>query len=369
MSEEYYLPFQTAERINAGYDRCKNLGLILDKYTPRRVLDKRDGDEKSNAARSEWLKGFVSNNHIDPQLRQSVTQRWQAALTAMQAQQFTATTDWRMVVGLGGETVLETDLTLHHVYGIPFIPGSALKGLTRAYVTSEEKEYKPKKSKKGNVEIEEDSAEVQRIFGTQEIAGSVIFFDALPNGDVTIALDIMNAHYPKYYGEKQLPTNNQNPNPITFLTVTNTTFLFGLAPRLPQDEKSRSDVALAKTWLQEALQKYGVGGKTSAGYGYFTVVEQTSKANSVHQQQIETPNPELPIVAGYIRELNSIGSKDISGRIQGYYQRWQKITLNEARVTFAKAIVERARQGVKEGELAKKGWYKELREFLDKAEI
>ncbi|MBX0313032.1 MAG: type III-B CRISPR module RAMP protein Cmr6, partial [Sulfurihydrogenibium sp.] len=37
----------------------------------------------------------------------------------------------RLVVGLGAGHVLETSLTLHHIFGIPYIPGSALKGVVR----------------------------------------------------------------------------------------------------------------------------------------------------------------------------------------------------------------------------------------------
>ena len=40
--------------------------------------------------------------------------------------------DWRLVVGLGGAAVYETAMTLHHVYGIPYLPGSAVKGVTRS---------------------------------------------------------------------------------------------------------------------------------------------------------------------------------------------------------------------------------------------
>jgi len=58
-------------------------------------------------------------------------------MSAIEATCFDVSLDWRIVIGLGGESVLETDITLHHLYGIPFIPGSALKGLTRAYVTGE----------------------------------------------------------------------------------------------------------------------------------------------------------------------------------------------------------------------------------------
>lgn len=36
----------------------------------------------------------------------------------------------RMVIGLGTTSVLENGLTLHHTYGTPVIPGSALKGMS-----------------------------------------------------------------------------------------------------------------------------------------------------------------------------------------------------------------------------------------------
>src|SRR5437660_6750837 len=39
----------------------------------------------------------------------------------------------RLIVGLGGENILETGITLHHTYGVPMIPGTALKGLAAHY--------------------------------------------------------------------------------------------------------------------------------------------------------------------------------------------------------------------------------------------
>ena len=292
MSDQYYLPLETAELLTpARLQRCKNLGLMLDKYPPQIAVERSEG-------KSGWLREFASNNHIDTQLVESVYKRWKNALIDMHAQSFTATTAWRMAVGLGGETVLETDLTLHHLYGIPFIPGSALKGLTRAYVTGEIEGYKSKK-------IEDDNADIQRIFGTQKEAGSVIFFDAMPvNDKIKIDLDIMNAHYPKYYGEKQPPANDQDPNPVTFLTVANTTFLFALAPRrlpketYPQDTKDTED---AMRWLQGALRDYGVGGKTSAGYGYFTILQQQEATDAPPEPEAPRPyvRPNIPtFVAG-----------------------------------------------------------------------
>ena len=252
----YYLPKDiatslTPERIK----RCKNLGLILDKYPERRAVDKGDG-------RGQWLKEVEPSSHIDPVLSENVYRRWLAMITAMGAEHFSATIDWRMVMGLGGETVLETDLTLHYLYGIPYIPGSAVKGLTRAYVTGEVEGYKSNK-------IEDDNEEVKRIFGSQQQAGTVIFFDAMPiSGKAAFALDIMNPHYPEYYAGTKAPTNDQSPVPIAFLTVTDTSFMFALASR---DSRYAGDIKAAQEWLKVALQKYGIGGKTSAGYGYFKI--------------------------------------------------------------------------------------------------
>ncbi len=300
MSDRYNLPATTSVLLNDHIGKCKNLALILDKYPPQSVVA-----ETKN--KGPWLQDLVKGSHIDIALTQSVYNRWHAMMSAMKVTFFNASLDWRMVVGLGGKTVLETDITLHHLYGIPFIPGSALKGLTRSYVTEEYKKYyvpedKPEEQREPSKKIDEDHPEIKRIFGTQEEAGTVIFFDAMPlDGKVTFALDIMNPHYPDYYGGTKPPTNDQNPVPVTFLTVANTTFTFALAPRNPNDPKHKEYVEIVKGWLQEAIEKYGVGGKTSAGYGYFKI--DTQLASSGRQQepavQIESSSgerirPKLP---------------------------------------------------------------------------
>lgn len=41
----------------------------------------------------------------------------------------TCTTDWRLVIGWASNPGLETGLTLNRLYGFPYIPGSALRGL------------------------------------------------------------------------------------------------------------------------------------------------------------------------------------------------------------------------------------------------
>lgn len=274
-SSAYYLPSDTAILLTPDHvRRCKNLGLILDKYPQRTAVEKGDG-------RSQWLKEIEPASHVDPLLSENFYRRWLAMTTAMQAQHFSAAIDWRMVIGLGGETVLETDLTLHHLYGIPYIPGSAIKGLTRSYVTGEIEGYKSDK-------IENDNEEIKRIFGSQERAGRVIFFDAMPiDGKVAFALDIMNPHYPDYYAGNKPPTNDQSPVPITFLTVADTSFMFALAPRHPD---YIDDMKVAQVWLKKALEEYGIGGKTSAGYGYFKIAG-NQEPTSVKESSFTTVAP------------------------------------------------------------------------------
>jgi CRISPR type III-B/RAMP module RAMP protein Cmr6 len=265
----YRLPGRTAHLVQRHAERCRNLGLVLDKFVPEEAIGK--SEEKSR-----WLKSLAPSPptdrlevQVDLQLWEARYQRWLALTQAAGAVTFQAKLAWRMVVGLGGQSVLETDLTLDHLSGLPTIPGSALKGLTRTYAALEESDPPSKK-------IETDGPDLVRVFGTQDHAGTVIFFDAMPvppnraPGRMRFAVDIMNPHYPDYYREngKHAPSNDQSPVPVTFLTVEGATFAFAVAPR---SAEMRADAAKALAWLKTAVQKYGVGGKTSAGYGAFKV--------------------------------------------------------------------------------------------------
>lgn len=307
MSEHYNLPADTAILVHEHFTACKNLSLILDKYPPERVV----ADTKQ---KGPWLQELIQHDHIDASLGQAAYKRWRTMLSALEATSFEADLDWRMVMGLGGESVLETALTLHRLYGLPCIPASALKGLTRAYLTGEVQGYQSAKE-------EQDNADVKRIFGSQEQAGSVLFFDAFPvEGKASFALDIMNPHYPDYYaGKDKLPTNDQSPIPVTFLTVTNTIFTFALTPRMATTEEQRTqfraDVQNVRVWLLEALQTYGIGGKASAGYGYFKKelpVEASSQASTTQTPLSTRPSERIRPPIPQFREGQEINGSVIA---------------------------------------------------------
>jgi CRISPR-associated protein Cmr6 len=189
----------------------------------------------------------------------------------------------RLIVGLGSVSVYETSITLHHIYGIPYIPSSAIKGVLRSYIIlecfSEELEnYSEDKYQKFEEEVlfakDEDGNYKHKwfidIFGSQEQEGEIIFFDSFSQ-DVKIQNDIMTPHYGDYYKDKKnkvAPTDTQSPNPIPFLTVVGE-FRFIIATKKNSIEKYKIRDKSIKEWLKEALTNHGIGAKTAVGYGYF----------------------------------------------------------------------------------------------------
>lgn len=172
------------------------------------------------------------------------------------------TTKNRMILGLGNENVLETGLTLHHTYGTPMIPGTALKGLA-AHYCDQVWGAKDERFKRGQ---EYHKA----LFGTTDDAGHIIFHDAWITPETlkgSLRPDVMTPHHGDYYSEKNegaaAPTDFDDPNPVTFLSVVGT-FHIAVSCDIPEEKDWTSFVF---DLLADALCKWGIGGKTSSGYG------------------------------------------------------------------------------------------------------
>ncbi len=252
------IPQDTAQALRAVGRQCRNLGLLFDRFAGYGPDWSQEGGQKHDEARrlviqcNDWAversqKGWYGAMHA----------RWESMMRGGGAEPFVLKPEWRMVVGLGRDSAFETGLTLHRVYGFPYIPGSALKGMTQAWAEAKEK----------------PEGERREIFGEQDkaksaLAGQAVFFDALPVEPPRLKLDVMNPHYPEYYrpGERAYPASWQSPVPVFFITVDKgTPFLFGVGRR--DGDKQRA--ATAREWLQQALHDMGVGGKTTSGYGYW----------------------------------------------------------------------------------------------------
>jgi len=263
---------QQFKEINFAY--LFNLPLITERNDELKIRINEDIDK------FKWDIHFIKN--IEGRKSKIISQLKEEEYNA---ESFSLSTFWRFIVGLGASHPQETSMTLHHIYGIPYIPGSAVKGVTRhwAVLKFAEKYWEkidPDKKiekvaealEKGedlNMEVDKTTfKDIIEIFGTQKQEGKVIFFDAYPVEKIDLKIDIMNPHYSEYYTGNQPPADWQNPLPIKFLTVENTKFQFYLASKKKHDP-NKALLDKAQKLLLEALKNHGIGAKTALGYGIF----------------------------------------------------------------------------------------------------
>ena len=169
----------------------------------------------------------------------------------------------RMIVGMGNESVFENSVTLHRTYGVPYIPGSALKGLTAHYM-------------RNHFDGMGKNSEIyEAVFGSGDNAGFVTFFDALyipgssknisgNNGkDLPLKRDIITPHHHDYNsgnkGDVIPPAEYDDPVPIPFVSSVGSYLIAISGP-----EKL---MPFVYGIMKQALKEEGIGAKTSSGYG------------------------------------------------------------------------------------------------------
>ncbi len=178
---------------------------------------------------------------------------------------FTAKSASPLVIGHGVDSVLETNLSLHPIYGIPYLPGTALKGLAAYYARNILGSKKTALSREGS--------DYDILFGTQQSAGFIQFHDALITPDTVggaLRQDVLTPHHQAYNAsvackEHPAPRDDDSPIPNPFLTAFGT-FRIVLSCE-GEAEQALSWLELAKIVLTKALADEGLGAKTNAGYG------------------------------------------------------------------------------------------------------
>ena len=244
-------PLYTQEKISW---KGGNAGLWYDKFCNQWEPDWSGlGDD----GKKEWIKTVTGKVGHQSQLETTNT-RLADFLKAHNQQPLFFKNTYTFVTGLGREHPVENGFAWHHTLGVPYLPGSSVKGMVRAWA----KQWDPKPDE-----------EINRIFGPKEgdlRVGSVIFLDALPTCPVELQADIMTPHYGPYYQDDKgqtPPADWHSPTPILFLAVSKEqSFVFGL---LPRREKDRADCQQVENWLRDALCWIGAGAKTAVGYGRF----------------------------------------------------------------------------------------------------
>ncbi len=304
-----------------------NAGLWLDKYIQSQ-------DRESKASRPRLIKE-VAGIREPKQEYAAFLVRWQRALTDIGARCRKAKALERVIVGLGSESVLETSVTLHRTYGVPYIPGSALKGLASSYARN----YLGKDWQAG-------SEAHGIVFGDTKAAGYLTFFDALylPSQTPALHADVIAVHHEEYYRNKPVPPADwDDPNPVPFLSTTGEYLVaLGSVPGLEEWVDRVFEV------LRYALREEGVGAKTSSGYG---------------RLELEPPpiDYERQLADALIHDISMFPAGKVAGEITRFVDKWRAlpVSLTHKR-RVAEAIIDKNRQAGREKSVKDKDWYKEI---------
>ncbi|MHB9007270.1 MAG: type III-B CRISPR module RAMP protein Cmr6 [Limisphaerales bacterium] len=243
----------------------------------------------------------------------------------------------RLIVNAAGGVMENGGLCLDRTSGVPFIPGSAVKGCARKLAISTLKDateaekatvleqvawlfgwgdtdWKDGRKRAKNGKPGELHSDFEFACGESEpwktnrervttrlltrlgvdrrmhpdepwlvlpsFAGAIQFLPAFPwQADPGIDLDIVTPHHTAYYeGQLTEATDTEEPTPSVFPVVSEAKeplFVFTLA-RSPR--ASAEDLSQAREWLREGLTLLGIGGRTSAGYGCFESSQELDQA-------------------------------------------------------------------------------------------
>ena len=266
-----------------GSHSGSHAGLLLARYLAEASKDAGGTADSGSTTREQARKDLLvaaQKATADPGLKslyELAYARWQAMVTELKASSHARTQRFRsagrLILGLGGENVTETGLTLHHTYGVPYLPGTALKGLAAHYAHTVWGGAEGPDAAQWTL----DGECHRTLFGTLDDGGMGGLVD-FQDGWITpsslgncLALDVMTPHHTGYYmsdeSEVTEPSDFDSPIPVSFLSVKGA---FDVAvsardPRLPAEW-----VARAMDALTAAIRDWGIGGKTSSGDGRMT---------------------------------------------------------------------------------------------------
>lgn len=221
----------------------------------------------------------------------------------------------RLAIGLGNESIYETGISFHPIYGIPYIPASSIKGVVRNYFLDRYFQLTDKEITENNERADKDKITPEKkafqdagfcfLFGADKDSitgarqGAIVFMDSFPDENLNIEPDIVNPHYKDYYDDiegKTPPGDWMNPVPIIFLTATGAIFEVTILGKKYKDmplhniryktidEQGRplEKTIGENTWIENgqpiqimldhlkiALKENGIGAKTAVDYGKF----------------------------------------------------------------------------------------------------
>lgn len=282
-------------------------GLRFGMYLQLWDINRRNEWEIRDASKRSAIKQACALTKTDREIMGALARRQRAASDPLIAwgamMRVEALAVAPFTTGLGNEHPLENGFAFLNPYGLPYLPGSGVKGVVRQAAReladgdwgdtggwSREAIYR---LKIGKEDIGLSALDV--LFGREtesgdanHVRGALSFWDVVPliEGD-RLAVEVMTPHQADYYQAVMTPQGvttpheSGSPNPINYLIVppkSKFTFhvlcdrshLHRLAPSLVADERWTEKIHAA---FAHAFQWLGFGAKTSVGYGAFEPVK------------------------------------------------------------------------------------------------
>ncbi len=271
----------------AGFFTDKfHIGLVFYKYAPDiRLVDLKESKRLWFEVLSEKWQfdgNEIPEDHVYKQLKSLSNvvelEKYFKERIQREVKVLTGITVQPLIIGLGEASPYETGITLDFLTGLPIIPGSALKGITRRAAImklSGQEDILPYGEEFNELtKTYEKNEDFIKVFGTQDQKGEVVFMDAYPvdwsnaQSNKLFRIDVMNPHYGPYYESKgkNPPADWYNPVPVFYLTVNE-----GVKYRFVIASKDRNLLKKAYEWLKLALENIGIGAKGNQGYGIFEI--------------------------------------------------------------------------------------------------
>lgn len=211
--------------------------------------------------------------------------------------------------GLGNEHPLENGFAFLNPYGLPYLPGSGVKGVVRRAAEelaegcwggtagwSHEPRFRLRDAKEppicDDAKVPVQLSLIELLFGREDCTpafrGVLHFWDVIPQtkGNA-LQVEVMTPHHGHYYqqmnddksGSSITPHDSGLPNPIAFLTVPpRAQFVFHVTCDLQRLRRIAPDLAENAGWkalvhaaMQHAFEWLGFGAKTAVGYGAMQV--------------------------------------------------------------------------------------------------
>lgn len=374
----------------AGNKTPEHSGLAYDRYAP---FERGTGKIAPNQ-RDKWLEAIAAQPCSTDYAY--AYKRWRESFESDGSSFEIVKLTSRLLVGHGNASPTEVGLTMHHTWGVPIIPGSALKGLLNHYIdavygpgnlsvhpmdpalSGELKERARFRgvtwNEKGTVPKFGPGEIHRQLFGAPatdtgamyepdagETRGCVVFHDALYvprsiTNDKPFVTDVLTVHQKKYYAQQRrdvAPTDWDEPNPVSFLTVKpGAQFLIALSG--PRDW-----TAFALRELLDALELWRIGGKTSAGYGRMvragdgTLTQREMKARAEEAEQHALAERRAASQVEITRLLNEIKMNNAAQLLERMYV----IAAPEDLPPIARRVIEKlGRKSLKDD----KPWVKKL---------